>query len=196
MLLRRHAPCRVRIGLLVLAMTMTVSAAGGPAEPKLTIGGVVFTDTSDPIRSGLEGVTVTVQGQGQTFQADTRGVIGLWKLDVPEGTYTVTPRRPGYVIEHLVGPGSDGQRSIVIEVAPEHLAANQSIRFLAIEWPEEDAAPAEAADTGRTGGGCAATGERHGKMKDFVTPYAACLGVLLVTTYTDARKRRSRHRRS
>ena len=195
MLLRRRKPCRVRIGLLVLVMLMTVNAAGGIAESKLTIGGVVFTDTSDPIRSGLEGVTVTVQGQGQTFQADTRGVIGLWKLEVPEGTYTVTPRKSGYVLEHLVGPGSDGQRSIVIEVVPEHLAANQSIRFLAIEWPEEDAAPVETSDTGQTGGGCAATSRRHGKMKDFVTPYAACLGVLLVTTYTDARKRRSRQRR-
>jgi len=58
--------------------------------------------------------------------------------------------KPGYVIEHLVGPGCDGQRPTVIEVAPDHPPANQGIRFLAIQWPAEDAAAVEATDTGRT----------------------------------------------
>ena len=149
----------------------------------------------NPIRSGLEGVTVTIVGEAGTFQATTSGIIGLWKVDVPEGTYTVTPKKKDYLIEHFVGVGSASQQSITIEVTPANMAANQSIRFLAMEWPEEgngekQETSTEAPDTSQTGGGCAMVHGNHAKIGDFVAPYAACCCVLLVVTCVNTRKRR------
>jgi len=180
--------------LLFLAATPIVNGADLSDAAPITIGGVVFTDVRDPIRSGLEGVTVSVKGKNGSFQATTGSVIGLWKVDVPEGTYTVTPRKKDFVIEHLVGMGSDGQRSITIEVDPENMAANQSIRFLAVEWPEEEAVSSEIPDSGQTGGGCAVAHGGHSKVGDFFAPYAACLSVLLIITRVDSQRNSRRDR--
>jgi hypothetical protein len=101
-----------------------------------TVGGAVFTDPNDPLGSGLAGVSVTVTGPGGTFETDTGGGEGLWQIaDVPEAIYTVTPRKTGYLFQHVTGGAPDGQSSIAIEVNEANQAANQSIEFLAQEQP-------------------------------------------------------------
>ena len=151
------------LALVSLLPTTAVKANATDNAPgsKITIGGVVFTDLEDPVRSGVQGVTVTIEGDNGRFEATTGGIIGLWKVDVPQGTYTVTPKKKDYLIEHSTGVASDGKRSITIEVMPENMAANQSICFLAMVWPEEAEEQMqqerekakETSDTGRTGGG-------------------------------------------
>jgi hypothetical protein len=169
-----------------------VSGAKKPSstEPAITVGGVVFTDMHDPLRSGIEAVTVTLKGERGYFEVQTSGLIGLWKLDVPPGTYLVTPRKPGYVMEHISYGGSDGQRSITIEVNPENLAANQSIQFLAIESPGADLPTDQSREVGHTGGGCAMASGRQERAGSFFAPYVACLLVLFVMTRADTRRRR------
>jgi hypothetical protein len=121
-------------------------------------------------------------------------------MDVPPGTYTVTPAKSGYSMEHLVRGWCDGQRSITIEANPKNLAANQSIQFLAVYWPEPNAptvaaapAPAPPASVETpppqpTGGGCAAAPGRRGDAGAFFAPYAACVGGLLITSRIRVRK--------
>jgi hypothetical protein len=194
---RRRTRPTIMLILLLLGTAAAVNGAGNLAGSAITIGGVVFTDLHDPIRSGVQGVTVTIEGDGGTFEVTTGGVIGLWKIDVPEGTYIVTPKKKGYIIEHFAGVSAASQRSITIDATPANMAANQSIRFLAMEWPEEEngkdrEVPAETPDTGRTGGGCAMVHGSQSKIADFVAPYAACFCVLLLVTRIDSRKQRPR----
>lgn len=196
MVFRQHDRRTMRIAMSAFLLAISAAAASCGAEPEITIGGVVFTDVQDPMRSGLEGVTVTINGEAGTFRATTSGLIGLWKVDVPEGMYTVTPRKKDYVIEHLVGAASDGQRSITIEVTPRNLAPNQSIRFLAVEWREEEAVPVEIRDTRQSGGGCAVLRGGQSRIVDFAVPYVACVGALLVAMRVDlVRKSRRKRRR-
>jgi hypothetical protein len=198
MVFRQHDRRTIRIAMSAFLLAISADAASRGAEPEITIGGVVFTDVQDPMRSGLEGVTVTIDGEAGNFQTTTSGLIGLWKVDVPEGMYTVTPKKKDYAIEHLVGTASDGQRSITIEVTPRNLAANQSIRFLAVEWPEEEAVPSEIRDSGQPGGGCAVLRGGQSRIVDFAVPYAACVGALLVAMRVDlarnSRRKRGRQR--
>ncbi len=132
-----------RLGAGIMLLTLMVGAATRAADnasnPPITIGGVIYLDVHDPIRTGLQGVAVQVQGDQGHFEAVTAGILGLWKMDVPPGSYTVTPAKSGYSMEHLVRGWCDGQRFITIEVNPKNLAANQSIQFLAVYWPEPNA---------------------------------------------------------
>jgi hypothetical protein len=190
--------------LLVLVAATGARAADNTDSPRITIGGVVYTDVRDPVRTGLSGVTVQVRGDQGVYEAVTGSVIGLWKMDVPLGTYTVTPGKSGYVMEHLVGGWCDGQRAITIEVNPKNRAANQSIQFLAIYWPEPNTptvaeTPAEAppASTAapraeRTGGGCAAVPGHRGDIGGFFAPYAACVCALWAASHVEAHQRRRR----
>jgi hypothetical protein len=173
---------------LVTVILVSGAKKPGSTEPAITIGGVIFTDMHDPLRSGIEGVTVTLKGERGHFQVQTGGLIGLWKLDVPPGTYLVTPGKPGYIMEHISYGGSDGQRSITIEVNQENLAANQSIQFLAIESPEANIPTAQSREVGHTGGGCAMASGRQERAGNFFAPYVACLLVLFVMTRADTRK--------
>jgi hypothetical protein len=125
--------------LLTLMAGAAARGADNASSSPITIGGVVYMDVHDPIRTGLQGVAVQVQGDQGHFEAVTAGILGLWKMDVPPGTYTVTPAKSGYSMEHLVRGWCDGQRSITIEANPKNLAANQSIQFLAVYWPEPNA---------------------------------------------------------
>ena len=52
-------------------------------------------------------------------------------MDVPPGTYTVTPSKPSYVMEYLVRGWSDGQRSIAIEVNPKNYVSRKDTRISA-----------------------------------------------------------------
>jgi hypothetical protein len=190
--------------LFVLVAGSGAAAAENANSPTLTIGGVVYTDVRDPVRTGLQGVIVQVQGDKGNFEAVTAGVIGLWKMDVPQGTYTVTPKKAGYQMEHLVRGWCDGQRAITIEVNRKNLPADQSIQFLAVYWPEPNMpkvaekpveapapvpkVPAEAPRTERTGGGCAAAPERRGDAGAFFAPYVACVAGLLIPGRLRARR--------
>jgi hypothetical protein len=110
-------------------------------------------------------------------------------------------------MEHLVRGWCDGQRAITIEANPKNLAANQSIQFLAVYWPEPNAptvaaAPAPAPPASvetpppqRTGGGCAAAPGRRGDAGAFFAPYAACVGGLLITSRIRVRKHHRWRRR-
>jgi hypothetical protein len=98
-----------------------------------TIGGAIYTDLADPLRTGLESVTVTVDGDNVNFVTSTRAEQGLWWIDdVPEGTYTVTPALAGYCFEHVLRGLPHGQFSITITVDDRHIPENQSIQFLAL----------------------------------------------------------------
>ncbi|MEN6425149.1 MAG: hypothetical protein ABFE13_07290 [Phycisphaerales bacterium] len=144
MRLARHWELMAGIASITLIAGACAGVSAGPTDKLLTIGGVIYTDLQDPVRSGLAGVTVTIQGDKGTFEATTGGILGLWKLDVPQGTYTVTPKKKDYAIQHLIGGWSDGRPAITIEVKPENLAANQSIQFLAVDWPEQAPESAQA----------------------------------------------------
>jgi len=209
------------IGRTLLFMLVAANGAGAaekPGMPLITIGGVIYTDVKDPMRTGLPGVTVKVRGAQGEYTAVTGGLIGLWKMDVPLGTYTVTPKKSNYLLQHLVAGWCDDQRWITIEVKRETLAANQSIQFLAIPWPDSEMPPAkpeptteprlttEPAATASSaittsagaptrgdrapGGGCAAARGHRAKARDFFAPYVACVSVLLTTNRLDARKHR------
>ncbi|MBN1507502.1 MAG: DUF11 domain-containing protein [Sedimentisphaerales bacterium] len=129
-----------RIRSFLPALVTGLILAAGPAQGVVKIGGVVFTDLGVPLGSGLAGVTVTVKNVTDTFQAvtsDHQSVMlrGLWDVDVPAGTYAVTPCMSGKRFEHIVGSASDGRASITIVVpedpTPQQLSALQSIMFLA-----------------------------------------------------------------
>ncbi len=141
----RDAQLGAGIMLLTLMVGAATRAADNASNPPITIGGVIYLDVHDPIHTGLQGVAVQVQGDQGHFEAVTAGILGLWKMDVPPGSYTVTPAKSGYSMEHLVRGWCDGQRFITIEVNPKNLAANQSIQFLAVYWPEPNAPTATAA---------------------------------------------------
>jgi N-acetylneuraminic acid mutarotase len=112
-------------------LSLDVSPYSGTTYP---VGGVIYTDLANPLLSGLEGVSVTLIGDGGTFGATTNGTQGLWQLEnIPEGTYTVTPSKVSWHFEHIAGGVSDGQASIIITVDEANEAANQSIQFLAIQ---------------------------------------------------------------
>ena len=96
------------------------------------IGGAIYTDLANPLTSGLEGVTVTVTGDGGTFEATTAGAQGLWEIrDVLEGTYTVTPSKQDFCFKHVTGGVPDGPPPITIDVNEANQQSNQSIQFLA-----------------------------------------------------------------
>ena len=192
MRLERHMGLNTAATLIAFVVAASAYGGDAPGNSIITIGGVVYTDTQDPLRSGVAGVAVTVQGENGLFEATTAGILGLWKMDVPVGTYTVTPSKKDYVMQHLVGMWCDGERSITIEVNRKNLAANQSIQFLAVSWPEPTPEPQPATPAPRneaTGGGCAATRGRSGRAGDFFTPYVACLSVLSIRSRIGSRRR-------
>ncbi len=131
-----HTQLITKTMLLAVVAGTNARAADNSNNPRMTIGGVIYTDVKDPMRTGLPGVTVKVHGDKGDYEAVTGGLIGLWKMDVPQGTYVVTPGKPGYLMQHLVAGWCDDQRAITIEVNRKNLAANQSIQFLAVHWPE------------------------------------------------------------
>jgi hypothetical protein len=108
------------------------SGARRTRDDTFTIGGAVYTDLDNPLTSGLEGVEVTVDGDGGTFTAFSQPQLGLWVVeDVPAGTYTVTPSMENKCFEHVFGGIPDDQTSTLITVDEDHQAENQSIQFLA-----------------------------------------------------------------
>jgi len=125
--------CSIKAILLAVVPAIILLAGIEQAMADLTIGGAVYTDLANPLTTGLPDVTVTVTGDQGTFDANTAGAQGIWQMDVPEGTYTVTPRRPGYGFEHIVAGVSDGLGSTTIVVNTDNLGPNQSIQFLATE---------------------------------------------------------------
>ena len=72
------------------------------AQVSFTIGGAIYTDPNNPLTTGLEGVTVTVSGDNETYQATTSGTFGLWQIsDVNEGIYTVYPQLSGWGFKQI-----------------------------------------------------------------------------------------------
>lgn len=200
------------VGIIVLAPALGpgVRGAGKADSSRLTIGGVVYTDVRNPVYSGAAGVAVEVQGEHSRYEAVTAGVLGLWKMEVPPGAYTVTPRKAGYALEHVVRGWCDGQHALTIEVSPRNLAANQSIQFLAIYWPDPNApaasavaaTPAETAPAAhpatpraeRTGGGCAVAPGRRGDIGGSCFSGLACVGGFWITGRRAAARRSHRRK--
>ena len=97
-----------------------------------TIGGAIYDDLGNPLTSGVEGVTVTVEGAGGTFTAVTSGTLGLWVIDdVPCGQYTVTSALAGCSFQRVLDGTPGNPPPITITVDADHMAENQSIQFLA-----------------------------------------------------------------
>lgn len=118
--------------LVACAVFGTMQVSGASAQTFM-VGGAIYTDLSNPLTSGLTGVTVTVAGTGGIFTTATiGGGQGLWWIaNVPEGSYTVDATLTGYCFEHVVSrvPGAAPPIAITVDVA--HQAENQSIQFLA-----------------------------------------------------------------
>jgi len=109
-----------------------IYVASAQDDTGFTVGGAVFTDVNNVLTTGLEGVPVTVAGDGGTFDATTVGSQGLWEIqDVPEGTYVVAPSKSGYNFDHVVAGVKVNVPPISIQVDETNEAANQSIQFLA-----------------------------------------------------------------
>jgi len=120
--------CRAnQAGVNVGHLGPCVTCTGGP----FTIGGVVYSDCSNPLTTGIEDVTVDVTCGSSTFMATTGGSQGLWQIpNVPCGTCTVCPHKPGNTFHH-VGPACQpGDPCHTITVNQANQGANQSIQFL------------------------------------------------------------------
>ena len=74
---RRLARCTVPIFVLLFTASALHSAKASD-KTTITIGGVVYTNMRDPVRTGLADVTVKVQGDKGDYEAVTGGIIGLW----------------------------------------------------------------------------------------------------------------------
>lgn len=125
--------CRVKL----CSFAFAVAAVGVASVPQAlaqtyTVGGAVYTDLANPLTSGLPGVTVTVDGNGGTFEGVTSGGSGVWFVtEVPEGTYTVTPTLDGWCFNHVQSGVGDPRPPIIIVVDADHQGENLSIQFLA-----------------------------------------------------------------
>ena len=110
-----------------------VAWAAGLSMGAETIGGAIYTDLTNPLTTGLQGVTVAgTGGTTGTFTATTGAGQGLWQIaNVPDGTDTVTPSLTGKGFLHVAQGAANVQTSITITVDQAHRAANQSIQFLA-----------------------------------------------------------------
>ena len=129
-----------------LSITITVNSANQAANQSIqflatagcnhatyTVGGAIYTDLDNPLVSGLAGVKVSVDGNNGIFDTNTAGSQGLWQIDVPEGSYEVTPSMTGKIFEHVFSGNPDSQSSVLIDVNAANQAINQSIQFLASE---------------------------------------------------------------
>ena len=127
-----------RVNLCLLALAgMGSTAVPQAIAQTYTVGGAVYTDLDNPITSGLEGVTVTVQGDGGVFEGTTAGQSGVWSVsEVPEGTYAVMPTLENWCFRHVQGGVLGIAPPIYIVVDWDHRAENLSIQFLASESPE------------------------------------------------------------
>ena len=100
-------------------------------------GGAIYTDPSNPLTTGLDDVTVLINGSNGNFQTVTTSVLtgipGLWRILVPEGTYSVSAQKQGYGFKRISGGVVGDWVPITIEVNQANIAANQSIQFLATE---------------------------------------------------------------
>jgi len=76
MQLGRHMRLNIAAMLVTFVVAVSVHAGDAPGNSIITIGGVVYTDTQDPLRSGVAGVAVTVQGENGVFEATTAGILG------------------------------------------------------------------------------------------------------------------------
>lgn len=126
---------RVHAFLTILFVGL-VLAADPVLGVERKIGGAIYKDVdeADVLSSGEANVTVTIAGTGDTsgtYTATTSGSQGLWDVNVPEGTYTVTPTpKTGKKVWHMVNGQPDLETSVDITVNEANLAANQSIQFL------------------------------------------------------------------
>lgn len=97
-----------------------------------TVGGAVYVDVNFPLTSGLQNVTVVVEGGGLTFEGVTSGGSGVWFVEgLPEGVYNVTPILPDWCFQHVTGGIIGGPPPLEIIVDFDHRAANLSLQFLA-----------------------------------------------------------------
>lgn len=115
-----HAPRRKRtlllfLGFLFAALTLqSVSAAPSQADEVGTEYDFYFAGNVKYDSEPLEGVTITVDGNGYEAEVDT-AADGKWKIGVPEkGTYTVT------LLEETLPEGvivAEGSASVEAEIA-------------------------------------------------------------------------------
>lgn len=115
-----HAPRRKRtlllfLGFLFAALTLqSVSAAPAQADEVGTEYDYYFAGNVKYDSEPLEGVTITVDGNGYEAEVDT-AADGKWKIGVPEkGTYTVT------LLEETLPEGvivAEGSASVEAEIA-------------------------------------------------------------------------------
>jgi len=98
-------------------------------------GGAIYTDPSNPLTTGLDDVTIFINGSNGSFQTVTAsalaGLSGLWRISLPEGTYLVSSQKQGYGFKRISGGVVGDWVPITIEVNQANIAANQSIQFLA-----------------------------------------------------------------
>lgn len=120
----------VRGWVAVLVISIGVGWSAN-ASADFTVGGAVYTDVDNPLTSGLQNVTVIVEGGGLTFEGFTVGGSGVWFVeDVPEGVYQVTPTLPDWCFQHVQAGIIGEPPPLEIVVDFDHRALNLSLQFL------------------------------------------------------------------
>ena len=106
-----------------------VCGGNGCSQQPYTIGGAIFDDCTDPIGSGVAGVTVEVVcSDGFTGSTTSVGPQGLWSIPgVPCETCTVTVA--GFCYVESTCPPDPCNDSVTIPVDDVHMAENQSLSF-------------------------------------------------------------------
>jgi len=106
-----------------------VICSGGP----FTIGGVVYSDCTDPLTTGIQDVRVDVTCGTSSYVGTTSGPQGLWQIpNVSCGTCTVCPHKPGHSFKHISPTCHPDEACHTIMVNQANQGANQSIQFLGI----------------------------------------------------------------
>jgi len=98
------------------------------------IGGAVYTDLSNPLLSGEEGVRICAEGTTFTDCAMTSAGQGLWRIDtVPLGVYSINVKMPDSCFEQIIDGVPNTHPPIDILVGGEHVLRNESLQFRAFE---------------------------------------------------------------
>ncbi len=107
----------IRLLVVVLLLALTSVSCGGGAGAN-TVAAFMISGTVSSSGAGLQGVVITLRsGSTTTFTTDASGVFTF--RNVTNGTYSLTPERPGYTFSpstltaQVNGANVDGQDFIV-----------------------------------------------------------------------------------
>lgn len=115
-----------------------------------TVGGAAYTELSEPLTSGLPGVTICVGCVGGFLGCDvTAGPWGGWDISgVPASSCTVTPLLSGWCFRQVEAGEIGEPAPITITVDENHVGENLSLQFLVTTGTSSCCVSAEDCDDG------------------------------------------------